>query len=238
MNPSTRSGTIYAALVLLITLARVAQAQETVNEVRDCRTCPSGAGWEVDIEGGPAYLSDDAFAFGNYTGFDQKGWYLLSDFFGRYWGENANYVVLEGSLGTPDANKLFVRGGRQSLYELRFSFVQIPRRVFDTSSTPYQGNGRDQLSLPASWVRAPTTQQMTALQSTLEPVPIGWDWDVVRLGFDLSPTQRWKINTDYTRTERTGLRRSSGQFFLRRRRIRGTGLIQEQRPRARRQLRG
>ena len=112
------------------------------------------------------------------------------------------------------SNALFLKGGKQSLYELRASYQAIPRRIFDTTVTPYLGSSTDTLTLPTNWVRAPTTQQMTALQSTLEPVPIGWDWDVVRLGFDLSPTPRWEINTDYTRTERVGLRRSSGSFFF------------------------
>ena len=214
MNPATRSGTIYAALVLLITLARVAQAQETVNEVWDCRTCPSGAVWEVDIDLGPAYVSDDAFPFGNYTGLDEKGWYLFGDFFGTYRDDDANYFSFEGYARGDKSNALFLKGGKQSLYELRASYQAIPRRMFDTTVTPYLGSSTGTLTLPTNWVRAPTTQQMTALQSTLEPVPIGWDWDVVRLGFDLSPTQRWKINTDYTRTERVGLRRSSGSFFF------------------------
>ena len=199
-------------LLLLIFAHSTGLAQETRRADGDCDRCVSAAGWELDVEGGPAYVDDDAFPFGNYTGFDEKGWYLLSDFFGRYWGEDASYLVLEGSLSTNDANKLFVKGGRQSLYELRASYLAIPRRLFDTTVTPYLGNGTNQLTLPPNWVRAPTTQQMTALSSTAAPVAIGWDWDIFGLGVGYSPAKRWKLRADYKRSEREGLSRSSGSF--------------------------
>ena len=49
----------------------------------NCERCVSADGWELDVEGGPAWVSDDAWRFGNYTGLDEKGWYLFGDVFGR-----------------------------------------------------------------------------------------------------------------------------------------------------------
>jgi MtrB/PioB family decaheme-associated outer membrane protein len=97
---------------------------------------------------------------------------------------------------------------------LRASYQSIPRRVFDTTVTPYLGNGTAQLTLPSNWVRAPTTGQMTALAATAAPVAIGWDWDIYGFGFDVSPAQRWNLRADFTRREREGLARSSGSFVF------------------------
>jgi len=52
------------------------------------------------------------------------------------------------------------------------------------------------------------------LADTATPVLIGWDRDIYGLGFDLSPTQRWKLRVDYTRQEREGMNRSSGSFLF------------------------
>ncbi len=68
------------------------------------------------------------------------------------------------------------------------------------------------MTLPANWVRAPTTRQMTALMDAETPVTIGWDRDVYGLGFQLSPWKKWKLQADYRRSERQGLRRSSASF--------------------------
>ena len=215
---------LYPALALLIVLPAMAQADESSFGEQSlggrtpagwaCQKCLPATGWELDVEGGPAYVNDDAFRFGDYTGLDEAGVYLFGDIFGRYRDEDANYLIFEGYARGADANALFIKGGKQSLYELRASYQTIPRRFFDSTVTPYAGNGSDGLTLPQNWVRAPTTGQMTALAGTAAPVSIGWDRDIYGLGFDISPTQRWKFLVDYTRQEREGLNRSSGSFLF------------------------
>ena len=97
---------------------------------------------------------------------------------------------------------------------MRASYKAIPRRIFDSTVTPYSGNGTDNLTLPSDWVRAPTTQQMTALDSTAKPVEIKRDWDIYSFGFDTSPTQNWDFQFDYTRREREGQNISSGSYLF------------------------
>jgi MtrB/PioB family decaheme-associated outer membrane protein len=200
--------------VLLAVVSGVASAEDLAPQDWVCRSCPSVAGWELDIEGGPAFVNEDAFRFGDGTGLDEQGAYFFGDLYARYRTEEAGYLVFEGYARGPDANALFFKGGKQSAYELRASVQSIPHRIFATSVTPYNGNGTDRLTLPANWVRAPTTEGMSALDDAAEPVEIGWDRDIYGLGFDVSPTQRWKLRVDYTRQEREGLIRSSGSFFF------------------------
>jgi len=203
----------FAALLVVTTVTGFAQAQESISQNWNCDSCPLSDGWEWDIKGGPAYLADDAFRFGDYTSLDEKGLYLFGDVFGRYWGTDASYLVFEGYARGMDSSALFFKGGKQGLYEVRASYQAIPRRFFDTTVTPYAGVGTAHLTLPASWVRAPTTQQMTELDNASAPVSIGWDWDIFGLGFDYKPAQQWKVSADYTRRAREGLQRSSGSFW-------------------------
>jgi MtrB/PioB family decaheme-associated outer membrane protein len=212
MNTTRANRTIGAAILLLLILPGFLPAQDEVNADWTCRTCPDATGWDVDIDFGPAYVNDDAFAFGNYTGLDEKGGYVLGNVLGSYRDDEANYFRFEGYSRGENSSALFLEGGKQSLYELRASYQAIPRRVFDTSVTPYLGNGTDTLTLPAGWVRAPTTQTMTSLAGAAAPVNIGWDWDIYGLGFDLSPGQRWRFGVDYTRREKKGQARSAASF--------------------------
>ena len=203
-----RSG---AVLFALAGLPGLALAQDSPPENWNCESCPLSAGWEWDIEGGPAYLADNAFRYGDYTGLDDKGLYLFGDVFGRYWSEDASYIVLEGYARGVDSSALFFKGGKQSRYEIRASYQAIPRRFFDTTVTPYSGAA--DLNLPTDWVRAPSTQQMTELDNASVPVSIGWDWDILGLGVDYKPAQQWKVSADYTRRDREGLKRTSGSFW-------------------------
>jgi MtrB/PioB family decaheme-associated outer membrane protein len=175
-----------------------------------CESCALSDGWEWDIEVGPAYLADDAFRYGDYTGLDEKGVYLFGDVFGRFWGEGASYMTFEGYMRGIDSSALFFRGGKQSKYEVRASYQSIPRRFFNETVTPYSGVAS--LALPSNWVRAPSTQQMTELSDSSAPVEIGWDWDIFGLGVDYKPAQQWKLSADYARREREGLKRVAGSF--------------------------
>ena len=201
------------AAVLLAAMPAAANPAETSPGNWSCESCPLVTGWEWDIDGGIAYLADDAFRFGDYTGLDDKGAYLMGDVLGRYRGDDSNYMLLEGFARGLDSGAIFFRGGKQSVYEVRASYQSIPRRFFNSTRTPFTGVGSASLTLPATWVRAPTTGQMTELASVSSPVAIGLDWDVLGLGIDYRPAQRWQVRADYTRREREGLQRSSGSFL-------------------------
>ncbi len=199
-------------LFALAGLPVAAFSQDAPPQNWSCESCALSDGWEWDIEGGPAYLADDAFRYGDYTGLDEKGVYLFGDVFGRYWGEDASYMVFEGYLRGIDSSALFFKGGKQGKYEVRASYQAIPRRFFNETVTPYSGTAN--LVLPGNWVRAPSTQQMTELSNSSAPVAIGLDLDILGLGIDFKPAQQWKLSADYTRREREGLKRVAGSFFF------------------------
>ena len=197
-------------LLALAGLPVAAFSQDAAPVGWSCDSCVLSDGWKWDIEGGPAYLADDAFRFGDYTGLDEEGVYLFGDVFGRFWGKDASYMIFDGYMRGIDSSALFFKGGKQSKYEVRMSYQAIPRRFFNETVTPYSGVAS--LVLPGNWIRAPSTQQMTELSNSSTPVAIGWDWDILGLGVDYKPAQHWKLSADYSRREREGLKRVAGSF--------------------------
>ena len=201
------------AAVLLAAIPGAADTAETSSENWTCESCPVITGWDWDITGGVAYLADDAFRFGDYTGLDEKGAYFLGDVFGRYRDDDSHFMVIEGYARGLDSSAIFFKGGKQSVYQVRASYQAIPRRFFDSTTTPFTDVGSANLTLPVDWVRAPTTGQMTELANTSRPVTIGLDWDILSLGVDYRPAQQWQVRADYLRRARKGLKRSSGSFL-------------------------
>jgi len=179
-----------------------------------CEKCLVDEGWDLDLAFGPGYVTDDAYRFGDYTGLDGRGVYLFGDFSGSYRDADAHYFSFDGFTLSPDAGAIFMKGGRQGRYEIRGSYRSIPRRFFDSTATPFDGNGSDLLSLPENWIRASTTSGMSALPDTLEPVEVRRDWEVLRFGIDIQPESRWDIRADYARTEREGRTLDAGSFLF------------------------
>ena len=180
----------------------------------DCQLCAPSNGWEIDAEAGVGYVADDEFYFGNYSGLDNDGTYLTGDLFARYWSTHGDQLRLEGYRLGQDSRAILVKGGRQGLYKLRASYQAIPVRQYDSTVTPYRGNGSDTLKLPAGWVRAPSTQGMTQLDSEKHGVRIEQDWDIYKAGLTYTPTQHWNYDVDFRRTERDGQDIYAGSFFF------------------------
>jgi MtrB/PioB family decaheme-associated outer membrane protein len=201
----------YACTIIAIALVHgSALAQET--NAATCALCGPASGWELDIKAGPGYVFGDNFRFGDYTGLEEKGLYLFGDVFARYWGEDAEFMRIDSYRLGQDSRALFIEGGKQGVYKVRASYQGIPRKIFDTTSTPYGGN--DTLNLPTNWVRAPTTQGMTELGNSLQRIKIGRDWGVYNFGIGYTPTSRWAFDLNYRRQERDGNTISSGSFFI------------------------
>jgi MtrB/PioB family decaheme-associated outer membrane protein len=201
----------------LLGIAGVATVNSDASDAPEewrCDRCAVPEGWELDLTFAPAYVMDDAYRFGDFTGLDEQGGYLFGEFFGRYRDGDANYFSFDGYTLSPDATAVFLKGGKQGVYRLRGSYQSIPRRFYDETVTPFLGNGSDTLTLPSDWVRGSNTAGMTALGDTAQPVGIRRDWDVLRLGFDILPESRWIFSGDYGHTERKGNNLGSGSFLF------------------------
>ena len=191
-----------------------AQAQEPPYADWDCPQCDASFGLDLDLKGGPAYVGDDAYRFGNQSGLDKSDWYLFGDVTSRYIAADLSFLNVEGFLRGGDSNALFAEGGKQGIYEVRASYQSIPQRFFDSGVTPYGGVGSGSLTLPGTWIRGTNTALMTDLENSARPVEIGLDWTNFGIGFDVDAVRDWTFSVDYRRRQKEGVRRSAGSFLF------------------------
>ncbi|RLA31130.1 MAG: hypothetical protein DRR11_11605 [Gammaproteobacteria bacterium] len=204
-----------AFVVAVVFIVRHASGQESDGSSPDCDLCSSNSGWEFDVSAGMIGIAgDDVFKFGDYTGLDEEGITTSGDLFLRYWGEDANFLKIEGYRLGLDSRAIFVEGGKQGNYEWRASYQGIPRRIYDSTSTPFRTSGRQELNLLSGWDRAPTTQGMASLDDSLQQVKIERDWDIYNLGVAFSPATKWTFDLNYRHQEREGNAISSGNFVF------------------------
>lgn len=196
------------------TLIAVIGVQQAAAQTANCGPCDESHGWSLDILLAPAYVSDDAFRFGNQTGLDKSGASLFGDFNGRYTSDDATFFDFEGYARGADAIGLFAEGGKQGVYTITGFFQSVPQRAFGTTVSPFSGAGTGRLSLPASWIRGGNTSLMTDLPNSAARAPIGLDWTNIGLGVDLDMLRNWGVSVDYVRREKDGVRRSAASFLF------------------------
>jgi MtrB/PioB family decaheme-associated outer membrane protein len=198
------------AAAALWSAAGFGQAAPDMSQWR-CRLCPFEQGTQAQYTAGTAYVSDDAARFGDGNGYDEQGAYLLANGDGRHADDNQRITWRFDNLGL-DARSLSLDGNRGWI-DYRLRYRELPHYLFDTASTVFREDGTGRLVLPATWVRAPATSQMSALGASLAPVGIGSQRDRLDLGIELRPRDAFAAYADYERQERTGTTISGASFF-------------------------
>jgi MtrB/PioB family decaheme-associated outer membrane protein len=177
-----------------------------------CTQCPFFQGYQADAEAG-ALVADGANAYyGRYTGIDRSTAYVEADADGRWRsdeGSYANYQLERLGLSSRDGT---VEGGREGRFDLRVSYDAQPTDLYDTSVTPFQNNG-GRLGLPADWVAAGTTSGMSALNSSLAPVNIGYDRRTFALTGQFFASPQWTLFGEFRRQEKKGTDLTGASFL-------------------------
>jgi len=178
-----------------------------------CAKCPFPEGAKLQTTAGGGYQSDDSFKFGDYTGLDEDGAFLIADFTADYFGDKAWRWSAEGKDLGLDSRRFSLEGGRQGLLQVRFGYEELPRHLFETASTIYPTPGSSNLQLPAGWVRAPSTAGMTELSSSLRGMDVEWDRESWNTGFTFVQSKRFSYDVDYRHLERDGKQLRGGSFL-------------------------
>ncbi|NNF59727.1 MAG: MtrB/PioB family decaheme-associated outer membrane protein [Gammaproteobacteria bacterium] len=198
--------------VFAVLLALPANSQDAPDTSKwECRFCPIPGGLYFDFDVGAGYVSEDAYRFGNYRGFDGDGAIFLGDLDLRYWSRGGSYWELVGRDLGLEARELAFQWNSP---DVRFSLMldQLPHQLYGQSVTPFAGI--DTLSLPAGWVSGGSTAAMTGLADSSNPVRIGHERESVRfdlLVLDPSDWLRYEIN--YRRAKRDGRGIHGGSFI-------------------------
>jgi MtrB/PioB family decaheme-associated outer membrane protein len=177
-----------------------------------CTQCPFLQGYESQTEAGALSASGANASFGRYTGIDRSGVYADLGASGELRsasGQYANYDLERLGLASRDGT---VVGGSEGRYELRISYDGQPTRLYDSTVTPFQGNGSN-LSLTPGWVASGGTAGMTALNSSLAPDALAFDRRTIGLSGNYYASTAWTLFGELQRQEKIGTDLSSASFL-------------------------
>jgi len=177
-----------------------------------CGYCVVLEGWSGDVELGIGNVTDNAYKFGEYTGLNEKGAFLVSDANLTYRNPDATYLNLSISDFSLDSRSLSVKGGKQGSYKFFLTYDEIPHLISDSGVTPFIGSGSASLTLPPAWVPAATTGSMSGLAGNLNTVELGTQRKRVAYGISFSPESPWGYAVKARQETKQGNKRVSGTF--------------------------
>ncbi len=200
-----------AAIAAALILPAAALAQVDTSDWK-CEYCPFEDGYRAEVDAGVGYVSDDAARFGNGTGQDANEAYVGLGGSGRYRNGGTELSWYAEDLGE-ESRVLNITGGRPGKFELGLEYRELPYRLFDTTSTIFTPSTANVLTLPAGWVTAGTTGGFSALGTSLVPVDIEKDRQVLEFGAKYLPTRKIKLYANYSRQQRDGTSMMTGSRF-------------------------
>lgn len=216
VNPmETRSFLITLAVASVLSAAGAAAADVAAapdTSEWTCSKCPYDRGYRSGVELGGAYVDEDSAKFGDYTGLDEKGGYVIANAEGRASEESGYVLEYELTDLGLDSREARLAGGKQGQYEFELFYDAIPHRIWDTTATPFGGNGSGNLTLPSGWVDAGYTDGMTALDSSLRNVDVGFDRDRYGAAGSYRFSDNLVFGLDYRRDQRDGTRAQLASF--------------------------
>jgi MtrB/PioB family decaheme-associated outer membrane protein len=206
---------LLTAVILSMSMRAEAQDAPAVDTSRwTCKYCPFEEGYSLTPGLGAGYVSDDSAKFGEYTGLNEEGAYVVADAQGRYRTKDGLWLDLSAiDLGL-DSRYVGIEGGKQGKYRMSFSYKQLPHNISDTAVSPFIGFGTDSLTLPSNWVPAGTTGTMTALDGSLRGVDLETERRLFDLGGSLTPVKHWAFAVNFRHEEKTGTRGTGGSFIF------------------------
>lgn len=177
-----------------------------------CESCPfEKAGTTGTLDVGLGTVSDDSAKFGDYTGLNEKGPYLIAGGSMRYRGEGGTFGSLKASDLGLDSRALSAEYGSEGRYSLRMGYAEIPHYLTDTAVTPFLGNGGGILTLPGGFPAVDTASM--PLASTLQPVELGFKRSRLDASAGWIIGQGWSARVALRHDVKDGTQRTAGSFF-------------------------
>lgn len=213
-----RSTTLSLAVASVLLAAVAAQAQEAPAPAAPdpstwaCKKCPFPKGYDGSAELGGGYVSDDSAAFGDGTGLDEKGGYVVANADGQALYDSGYMLSYDlRNLGL-DSREARLDGGKQGSYDFSLFYDRVPRRITDTAQTIYGGLGSSDLTLPPGWVTGGSTSLMPGLDASLRTVETGFNRDRYGAAGSFWLGHNVVFGFDYKHDERDGTRPMLGSF--------------------------
>jgi MtrB/PioB family decaheme-associated outer membrane protein len=184
----------------------LAQDENQDPAIYSCTQCMRYHGWRGEIDFGLGDVSEESLRFADYRGLDEEGarFYIDGDL--HYRDRKGWYLDLYSVNTVYDNRSIELRNGKTGLFELRLGWQEVPKYRGYGTQTPYLGVGTDNLSLPADWVYAPFTEQMTALQGSLAAAALKTQRKTADAGATVRLGGGFSYKIDFQRQKKEGTR--------------------------------
>ncbi|WP_394200461.1 MtrB/PioB family decaheme-associated outer membrane protein [Shewanella waksmanii] len=178
----------------------------------DCKRCTVETGVSGSVGVGVGYNdSNDIRSANAFAAEDEFAGKLDADV--KYVSESGYQASIEADNLGMENGRLDVNAGKAGQYNLNLNYRQIATYKTDQAMSPYQGVGSDHLTLPDNWQTAGSSQDMTQLYSSLNPLELSLKRKRAGLGFEYQGEELWSTYINYQREDKTGLKQASGSFF-------------------------
>ena len=111
-----------------------------------CKYCPFEEGMQRERRARRGYVSDDSFKFGEYTGLNEEGGFLVGNATARYRNKDGTWLDLSATDLGLDSRSLSIEGGKQGGYKLWLGYKELPHFITDTAISPFTGTARADLA--------------------------------------------------------------------------------------------
>ncbi|ABO24393.1 MtrB/PioB family decaheme-associated outer membrane protein [Shewanella loihica] len=177
-----------------------------------CKRCKIETGVTGTIGAGVGYNDSDDIRSAN-------AFAAENEFVGKV-DADVSYISESGYRASIEAQNLGMENGRLDLesgkvgqHKLSLNYRQIATYKTDKAMSPYQGVGGDHLTLPDNWQTAGSSQDMSELYSSLNPLELSLKRKRAGIGFEYQGEELWSTYVNYQREDKTGLKQASGSFF-------------------------
>jgi MtrB/PioB family decaheme-associated outer membrane protein len=164
------------------------------------------------VEFGVLFNNKDSFKFGDYTGLEERGVYLVGsmDLWGRpaFDSGSPGYWRLKASNLGLDSRSASFEYGRQGRFALDFDFDETPK--FQSDSGQEFFGGGSSLRLPAGWVPAEDTSGLTELGSSLRDLEIDHRRRTLGGGLSVILAENWKLRARFDHQAKEGAKLTAG----------------------------
>ncbi|MEQ1807265.1 MAG: MtrB/PioB family decaheme-associated outer membrane protein [Burkholderiaceae bacterium] len=165
-----------------------------------CESCPfEKAGSGATLELGAGAVSADSAKFGDSTGLQKKGGFLIAGGAARHRSEEGLFGNMVASDLGLDTRSIAAEVGQEGLYTLRLGYAEIPRHQSNGAMTPFLDAGSAVLSLPPG----DATFRSADLSTQRKRLDAGVSW---------TGMENWTHRVEARHEVRDGTQRSAGAF--------------------------
>src|SRR3972149_5793619 len=162
----------------------------------------------IEVGGAAVDLNSKSFKYGEYTGVNDDGVYLVGNADLTY-NKDAFFIDFRANDIGLDSRRLYLETGRYGRYKLFLGYNKIPKLISNNSKTPLDGEGSATLTLSSGFVRGSQTTDLTNLSDNKKDVELSTQRKDESVGFSMT-MDKVDFNISFKRNEKDGIKSIGG----------------------------